>query len=150
MVPAVPNLDPPPQGIAVHGRLVVPAAAMDISYISSSGPGGQNVNKRATKCILRVSLHAMLLAPPQAARLAAAAKHLLTSDNDLLITADEYRSQERNRAACEERLTQLIHDAWNAPKVRRATKPSRRAKQRRLDEKKQAGQRKRDRRNLDD
>lgn len=150
MAHTAPSFEPAPQGISLHGRLVVPAGAMDFSYISSSGPGGQNVNKRATKCILRVSLHALLLAPAQAARLAAAAKHLLTADNDLLITADEYRSQERNRAACEERLTDLINAAWHAPKVRRPTKPSRRAKQRRLDDKKQAGERKRARRRLDD
>jgi ribosome-associated protein len=144
------NPEPPSAGIVVHGRLVVPAGAMDVSFISSGGPGGQNVNKRATKCVMRVALHALLLAPAQAARLAASAKHLMTSGEEIIIAADEYRSQERNRAACEERLAQLINEAWNAPKVRRATKPSRGAKQRRLDDKKRASDRKQRRRDTHD
>lgn len=150
MKPDASNLDVPSSGISVHGRLVVPAAVMDFSFVNSSGPGGQNVNKRATKCVLRVFLHAMLLAPAQATRLAASAKHLLTDAGELMIIADEYRSQERNKAACEERLTELIRNAWNAPKVRRATKPSKRAKQRRLDAKKHEGERKRRRSSFDE
>jgi ribosome-associated protein len=141
---------PQQSGLTVNGRLIAPEGAIDISFSNSSGPGGQNVNKRATKCTLRVPLAALLLSPAQAQRLAASAKHLLTDSGDLLIQADEYRSQERNKEACEERLADLVRPALVAPKVRRATKPSKGAQRRRIEEKKSRGEIKKNRGRIDD
>jgi ribosome-associated protein len=135
--------------ISIHNRLLVPEAAMEFSFIASAGPGGQNVNKRATKCQLRVPLHVLLLSKPELDRFVHLAASLVTPSGDVLIASGEHRSQERNRDECVERLADLLRIALVPPKVRRATKPSKRAKQRRIDEKKHRGGIKRSRK-LDD
>lgn len=130
-------------GIALAPGVVVPPGAVEISYSSSSGPGGQNVNKRATKCTLRVPLHAIPLTSRQAERFVSRASAWVTASGDVLIQADENRSQERNREACFERLRELLIGALKEPKIRRKTKPSRGSKERRLTEKKIRGETKR-------
>jgi ribosome-associated protein len=124
----------------------IPESALDFTFSSSSGPGGQNVNKRATKCTLRLALHAIPISAAQRHRLADLASWLVTGAGDLVIQADENRSQERNRSACLERLRELIIAAKVPPKIRRATKPSRGAKERRIQDKKVRGEIKRGRR----
>jgi len=133
-------------GIRLCPGVIVPDAALAFTFVSSSGPGGQNVNKRATKASLRVRLVDLPMPPAPLDRLRAAAGPYLVGDGELLITADEFRSQERNRSACIERLSTLVRQAMVRPKTRRATKPTRGSKERRLSEKKRRGDIKKTRR----
>lgn len=115
--------------------VAAPAAALSFSFISSGGPGGQNVNKRATKAELRIRLSDIPIPADARERLAALAGRRLADTGDLVIAADEFRSQGRNRAACLERLRELILRAIVRPKRRRATRPSRGSVERRLESK---------------
>lgn len=127
-------------GLVIQGRAVVHDDDLRCTFISSGGPGGQNVNKRATKCVLRVALTTMALTPAQFDRFRALAGSLLTAGDEVIISSDEHRSQERNRAECLDRLGDLVRRAMVPPKVRRATKPSRGSKERRLTAKRVRGE----------
>ncbi len=116
------------------------------AFSSSSGPGGQNVNKRATKAELRVLLSDLPIPADALTRLAALAGQRLTADGEILITSDEHRSQGQNRAACLDRLRELLVRALARPRKRRPTRPSRGSVERRLASKRIEGQRKRTRR----
>lgn len=133
------------RGVVVQGRVVAQDDQLDFSFVSSGGPGGQNVNKRATKCVMRLAVTALALTPVQLDRLRGLAGSLLTTGDELVITSDEHRSQERNRSECIDRLAELVRRALVVPKVRRKTKPSRGAKERRISEKKRTGEIKRGR-----
>lgn len=148
-MPATPP-QPGSDNLELAPKVRVPRAQIDLSYTSASGPGGQNVNKRATKARLRIPLDAIPINPPAKARLAKLAGSLLTDSGDIVIASDEHRSQSQNRQECFDRLRNLIVKAVVRPKVRRPTKPSRGAIQRRLDAKKQRGQTKRRRKDLDE
>lgn len=128
----------------------VPGGVLRFSYASASGPGGQNVNKRATKAILRVSLDDLPLSAPVRARVVRLGKGwLVGEDGELVIQADEHRSQRRNREACLERLRELLVRALTKPKPRVATKPGRGAVERRLRGKREHGEKKRRRRDTE-
>jgi ribosome-associated protein len=129
--------------LVVNGRPVLPVSAMRFSFTTSSGPGGQNVNKRATRCELRVALADLLLPPDAVERLRAASSWLVTGAGELVIESDEHRSQKRNQDACVERLEHMIRAAMVRPKVRRATRPTRSSVRRRIEEKKRNSERKR-------
>lgn len=105
------------------------------SFITASGPGGQNVNKRATKCRLRVGLAALPIPGDATERVRTLYPWLVVGD-DLVVECDENRTQERNRDGCLERVREILVRALVRPKKRRPTKPSRGAKERRLQEKK--------------
>lgn len=124
----------------------VPAGVLRFSYASSGGPGGQNVNKRETKALLRVRIGDLPVGEPVRLRLRRLGARWLTGEDELLIASDVHRSQERNRRECLERLRGLLVEAKRAPKVRKKTKPSRGARERRLKEKKRRGEIKKDRR----
>jgi ribosome-associated protein len=130
--------------------VVISAGSLHFSFVSSSGPGGQNVNKRATKCTLRVALAELPLDAEALARLCRLGARYVTDDGELVIAMDEHRSQPRNKEACIERLRELVQQSLVKPKVRKKTKPSRGAKERRLGEKKRQGDRKRQRRDSGD
>jgi ribosome-associated protein len=101
---------------------------------------------RATKAELRVRLADLPIHGEARARLAEQASHLVTADGELVIVADENRSQARNKDACLDRLRALVVRAMVRPKPRRKTRPSRGSVERRLTEKKVVGERKRRRR----
>lgn len=124
-----------------------PTDALSFEFIASSGPGGQNVNKRATKARLSVALDAIHLPEAARLRLRRLAGALLTDDGRLVIAADEFRSQRRNREAAIDRLRELVAEACRTPTPRRPTKPTRGSVQRRLDAKRSRGQTKARRRN---
>ncbi|MFN0131601.1 MAG: alternative ribosome rescue aminoacyl-tRNA hydrolase ArfB [Phycisphaerales bacterium] len=119
--------------------------ALEFSFSASGGPGGQNVNKRATKAELRVPLAAISMPADARARLAGLLGRRLSDEGMAVIIAEEHRSQPRNRAACLERLRELIVRAMVRPKPRRKTRPTRGSKERRLNEKQKRGEIKRGR-----
>jgi ribosome-associated protein len=137
--------DTPPGHLRLAPGRTIPEGLLSFTFMPSSGPGGQNVNKVSTRCVMRVRLGDLPLSDAQRARLRALAPHLVTQSDELLVTGDEHRSQSQNKAACIERLGDLVRRALVAPKVRRATRPTRGAKERRLSEKKGRGEIKRGR-----
>lgn len=124
----------------------VPTDALGFEFTASSGPGGQNVNKRATKAQLWVALADLPLPAPARHRLAALAGSHLLDDGTLQFASGQYRSQGQNKDACLEMLCELVRHALVKPKVRKATKPSRGAKERRIKAKKHRGSIKQSRR----
>lgn len=132
-----------PNHLRLAPNVMVPEEVLRFSFASSSGPGGQNVNKKATKAVLRIRVVDLPISPAARHRLRDLAGRQLTDDDELVISGDEERSQERNKALTIERLGELVRQALVVPKVRRATKPSRGSKERRLEEKKRRGEAKR-------
>ena len=119
--------------LIVSERVVVPDVDLTFSAIRSPGPGGQNVNKVATAVQLRFDLlNTQALDGGVKQRLRARAGHRLNDDGTLLFVARAHRSQERNRADALERLRQLILDSLEPPRPRKATRPTRASKERRL------------------
>lgn len=118
------------------GGVSVPRDALLFTYSRSSGPGGQNVNKRATKATLRVRVEDIPIPADARDRLRAQAGQLLNDRDELVISNGRRRTQERNRESCLERLSELIGRARVRPKARKKTRPSRGAVERRLKEKK--------------
>ena len=117
----------------------LPEAALSESFLASTGPGGQNVNKVATACQLRCNVFALGLAPDAYQRLKTLAGSKLTNDGEIVITARSHRTREANRDDARSRLTALIEAALVRPVKRRPTKPSRSAKAKRVDAKKSRG-----------
>lgn len=139
--PTGPNARTPAvAGVVLGPGIAVPQDRLEFSFVSSSGPGGQNVNKRATKCQLRVRVADLGLRHDQAERLTAAAGSLITTDSELILTCDAFRSQERNKAEVLDKLREIVLKALVRPKRRIATKPSRGARERRITDKKATGQ----------
>lgn len=119
--------------LIVSEGLTVPDADLTFSAIRSPGPGGQNVNKVASAVQLRFDLaNSVALDAGVKQRIRARAGHRLNDDGTLLFVARAHRSQERNRADALERLRQLIIDSLEPPRPRRATRPTKASKERRL------------------
>lgn len=128
----------------------VPDSVLTFTFSRSGGPGGQHVNKTSTQATLTVALADLVayLRPATLDRLRKIAGNRLASDPPrLVISSSESRSQRRNREACYEKLRDMLIRAMARPRPRKPTRPSRRAVQRRIDQKKQRGQLKRSRRN---
>ncbi len=109
---------------------------MSERFLAGTGPGGQNVNKVATACQLRVDVFALRLPPDAYRRLKELAGSRMTNDGELLFIARRYRTQEQNRADARQRVSDLIDEAMKRPERRIKTKPSKAAKARRVDGKK--------------
>lgn len=122
-------------------QLTPPPSALAFTFIRASGPGGQNVNKVASAVQLRCDLKGWPDLPARVGdRLRRLAGRRLTDDDEILITAQRFRTQEQNKRDALERLQALIEEARHEPKPRKPTKPSRAAKQRRVEAKHKRGE----------
>ncbi len=111
----------------------IPDGDLDFTFVRATGPGGQNVNKVSSAAQLRFDLAGTaILDAGTKARLRALAGRRLTSAGEILIMARTQRTQEGNRRAALERLNELISRALTVPKIRRATRPTRGANERRI------------------
>ena len=124
--------------IHITGAIAIEEREVEESFVRAAGPGGQNVNKVATAVQLRFDVRRSPSLPDDVrARLVKLAGRRLTQEGVLIITAQRYRTQERNRQDALERLVELIRRAVPPPTPRRPTKPTAGAKRRRLEAKKQ-------------
>ena len=125
--------------LRISRDLTIDENDIDISFVRASGPGGQNVNKLATAAQLRFDTRRISLGPDAAARLSRLAGQRMTKDGVIVIHAQRFRTQERNRADATDRLLELLREAMVRPTPRRPTKPTFGSKQRRLEGKKHRG-----------
>lgn len=133
--------------LEVNERIRIPDDEFQWSYARSGGPGGQNVNKVASKAVLRWDLAASLSVPEDVkARLRAQQPSRMTVEGEMLVTSERFRDQERNRQDCLEKLGAMLLQAAVVPKARKKTKVSKGAKRARLADKKRNSARKQDRR----
>ncbi|ETR78541.1 peptide chain release factor I [Afipia sp. P52-10] len=122
--------------LRINRDIVVDEDDLDIAFVRASGPGGQNVNKLSTAAQLRYDITRANLAPDVLERFARIAGQRLTKDGIVVIHAQRFRTQERNRQDAIDRLTEMLREASVRPTPRRATKPTYGSKQRRLEGKK--------------
>lgn len=130
--------------IVVTDTVRIPGYALSMQAVRASGPGGENVNRVATKVILEVDLGAIEgLAPDQDARLRILARRRLDARGRLVVTSQAERTQARNLEDARDKVRGLVHAALTRPRRRRPTAPSRGAEERRIAEKKHHGKIKR-------
>ncbi|MFA6603695.1 MAG: alternative ribosome rescue aminoacyl-tRNA hydrolase ArfB [Patescibacteria group bacterium] len=130
-----------------QGTPDVPEREINIDFVRSSGPGGQNVNKTSTKAQLRWNVGASaVFSEEQKALIRAAAGHRLNSEDEIVLAAQNERSQSQNRDEAVRRLRELVAEALAPKKERIETRVSRGQKRQRLDEKRLHSERKQQRR----
>lgn len=126
--------------IRITSRIALDDREVDESFVRASGPGGQNVNKLSTAVQLRFDVRGSASLPSDVkARLERLAGWRLTRDGVLVIIAQRHRTQARNRQDALDRLIDLIRRAAIAPVPRRATKPTKASRERRIESKKRRG-----------
>jgi len=132
--------------IVVNGTVRVPDRALTVRAVRASGPGGQNVNKVATKIDLRVDLDAIEgISEPALARLKALCRHRLDADGRLMVSSQTERNQARNLEEALDRVRGLVAAALREPRSRKASRPSKASRERRLETKKRRSALKRER-----
>ncbi|MFN2375123.1 MAG: alternative ribosome rescue aminoacyl-tRNA hydrolase ArfB [Candidatus Binatia bacterium] len=126
--------------IRVAPGIHVPESELEITYVRSSGPGGQNVNKTSSKAVVRWNVRdAAALREDVKARFLERFSSRITTGGDILLTSDRYRDQPRNLEDCLGRLAAMLAEVAVAPVQRRPTRPGRAARERRIVGKKTRG-----------
>ncbi len=145
--PVLPTPDEGDDALVVGPNFVIPRAELDVKATRAGGPGGQHVNTSSTRIELRWNVRTSRApSDAQRERLLERLAPRLDAEGTIRVVASEHRSQRQNRDAAEARLANMVRAALVVPKVRRATKPSRAAKAKRLDEKRKQSDKKRERR----
>ena len=133
--------------LEVNDNIRIPAAELNFSFARSGGPGGQNVNKVNSKAVMHWDATTSTALPPAVQqRFLDRYRNRMTKDGVLVMQSQRYRDQARNIEDCMNRLRQMVLDVLVAPVKRRPTRPSKGAKQRRLQSKKETAQKKQMRR----
>jgi len=134
------------RAIVVNDMVRVPERALQVRAVRASGPGGQNVNKVATKVDVRVDLDAIEgLSAPARARLEVLCRHRLDADGRLMVSSQAERNQARNLEDALDRIRALVAAALREPRKRTASRPTAAARERRIESKKRRGALKRER-----
>ena len=133
----------------INPYIEIPDEEIEESYIRASGPGGQNVNKVSSAVQLRFNLAASNALPPEIKkRIQMLAKNRINAKGELLIEANSYRTQSRNRQVAREKLSEIIRIGLKRPRKRIQSKPSRRSNQSRINSKKKRAKIKSNRRKV--
>lgn len=122
------------------GKIAIAESEIDIRAIRAQGSGGQNVNKVSSAIHLRFDINASSLPDIYKERLLKLRDHRITREGVIVIKAQQYRSQDKNRAEALRRLHELIDSIVELPRERKPTKPTRQSQRKRLDSKTQRGQ----------
>jgi ribosome-associated protein len=132
--------------LVVNSRLKIPLRELDFSFSRSSGPGGQNVNKLNTKALLRWKIHQSPSLPEGVRQRFVARFHRrINSEGELLVSSQRFRDAGRNVADCLEKLRQMLAEVAHPPKQRKATRPTKASRERRLREKRKRSEKKHNR-----
>ena len=126
--------------LRISNQISIPASELEFSAIRAQGAGGQNVNKVSSAIHLRFDVKASSLPDFYKERLLALHVHSLTREGVIVIKAQKYRSQKKNREAALNRLQELINSVAVTRKSRKATRPTRSSQQKRFDRKRKRGQ----------
>jgi ribosome-associated protein len=125
----------------INAQIHIPESEFEWSFVRSGGPGGQNVNKVASKAVLRWHLESSPSVPAEVkSRLRTQQRRRITGDGELVLNSQRYRDQGRNALDCLEKLRDMILQATHVPKTRKPSRPSRGAREARLQEKRRRSQ----------
>jgi ribosome-associated protein len=129
--------------IRINERISIPRSELQFTFVRSSGPGGQNVNKVASKAVLRWSVRASASLPEAVrGRLLTRVARQINDRGELVLTSQRYRDQRRNVDDCLEKLRKIVAAAAKTPRARKKTKPTRSSRETRLNEKRAVAEKK--------